>query len=73
MCIARFYGSRGMMSLLAWSHVPSKRGMMSLSVWFPVLSRGGLSRGVWHPPVNKVTDTCKNITFPQLRLWAVIK
>ena len=25
------------------------------------------------PPVNRITDTCKNITFPQLRLWAVIK
>ena len=23
------------------------------------------------PPVNRITDTCKNITFPQLRLWAV--
>ena len=25
------------------------------------------------PPVNKITDRCKNITFPQLRLRAVIK
>ena len=25
------------------------------------------------PPVNKITDTCKNITFPQLRLRAVIR
>ena len=25
-----------------------------------------------HPPVNRITDTCKNITFPQLRLRAVI-
>ena len=24
------------------------------------------------PPVNRITDTCKNITFPQLRLRAVI-
>ena len=24
-----------------------------------------------HPPVNRITDTCKNITFPQLRLRAV--
>ena len=23
------------------------------------------------PPVNRITDTCKNITFPQLRLQAV--
>ena len=23
------------------------------------------------PPVDRITDTCKNITFPQLRLWAV--
>ena len=23
-------------------------------------------------PVNRITDTCKNITFPQLRLRAVI-
>ena len=25
------------------------------------------------PPVNRITDTCENITFPQLRLQAVIK
>ena len=25
------------------------------------------------PPVNRIKDTCKNITFPQLRLRAVIK
>ena len=25
------------------------------------------------PPVNRITDTCKNITFPQLRLRTVIK
>ena len=24
-----------------------------------------------HPPVNRITDICKNITFPQLRLRAV--
>ena len=24
-----------------------------------------------HPPINRITDTCKNITFPQLRLRAV--
>ena len=24
------------------------------------------------PPVNRITNTCKNITFPQLRLQAVI-
>ena len=27
--------------------------------------------GVGTPPVNRITDTCKNITFPQLRLRAV--
>ena len=26
-----------------------------------------------HPPVKRITDTCKNITFPQLRLRAVKK
>ena len=25
------------------------------------------------PPVNRITDTCKNITFLQLRLWVVTK
>ena len=25
------------------------------------------------PPVNRITDTCENITFPQLRLRTVIK
>ena len=24
------------------------------------------------PPVNRITDRCKNITFPQLLLWTVI-
>ena len=28
--------------------------------------------GYHPPPVNRITDTCKNITFPQLRLRAVI-
>ena len=23
------------------------------------------------PPVNRITDKCKNITFPQLSLWVV--
>ena len=46
------------------------------------LSRGVSARGVCvskhalsqtpHPPVNRMTDRCKNITFPQLRLRAVI-
>ena len=29
-------------------------------------------QGETHPPVNRITDTCKNITFPQLRLRAVM-
>ena len=29
--------------------------------------------GVYTPPVNRITDRCKNITFPQLRLRTVIK
>ena len=31
------------------------------------------SRHPWEqkPPVNKMTDMCKNITLPKLRLWAV--
>ena len=41
---------------------------------------GGLNPGVvcihggvqTPPPVNRMTDRCKNITFPQLRLRAVI-
>ena len=24
------------------------------------------------PPVNRMIDRCKKITFPQLRLWALI-
>ena len=27
--------------------------------------------GAGTPPMNRITDTCKNITFPQLRLRAV--
>ena len=33
-----------------------------------VSAQGG---GVHLPPVNRITDRCKNITFPQLRLRAV--
>ena len=40
---------------------------------------GGSARGVClprvvytHPTVNKITDRCKNITFPKLRLRTVI-
>ena len=29
--------------------------------------------GIHTDPVNRMTDRCKNITFPQLRLWAIIK
>ena len=50
----------------------------------PYLISGGRSRYpcpnalwelvIWEPPsINRMTDTCKNITFPQLRLWPVIK
>ena len=38
---------------------------------------GGVSargcRGCTPPPMNIITDRCKNITFPQLRLQMVIK
>ena len=39
-----------------------------------VPSLDGFHRRSWNPPppVNRITDRCKNITFPQLRLWAVI-
>ena len=54
--------------------------LMLLSVLFHVPSRGcGPSgSGTWGegsgpaPHENTMTDTCKNITFPQLRLRAVI-
>ena len=42
------------------------------------VSGGWVSRGVCvcpggvHPPVNRITDRCKNITFPQLRLRTII-
>ena len=35
------------------------------------LCLGGLCQGVQPPPVNRTTDRCKNITFPQLRLRMV--
>ena len=36
--------------------------------------KGGVSArgGVHLPPVNRITDRCKNIIFPQLRLRTVI-
>ena len=40
---------------------------------------GGVTTGVYtprprarHPPMNRMTDRCKNITFPQVRLRVVI-
>ena len=39
-------------------------------------SGGGVSQhALRHTPlpVNRITDSCKNITFPQLRLWAVTR
>ena len=32
---------------------------------------GGSSGGLHLPPVNRITDRCKIITFPQLRLQTV--
>ena len=38
-----------------------------------VSAQGGVCQESVHlPPVNRMTDRCKNITFPQVRLWAVI-
>ena len=38
-----------------------------------MLGVGGCGpRGTHTPPMNRMTDRCKNITFPQLRLRAVI-
>ena len=34
--------------------------------------RRGVCLGGVHPPVNRMSDRCKNITFPQLRFRAVI-
>ena len=36
-----------------------------------VSARGGLPRGVHLPPVDRMTDACENITFPQLLLRTV--
>ena len=36
-----------------------------------VSAQGGVCLGGVHPPVNWITDTCENITFPQLLLWTV--
>ena len=53
------------MSLPVWSHVGS-RGIRSQGV-----VSGAGRYGTTPPPVKIVTHTCENITFPQLRLWAV--
>ena len=72
------------MSIPIWSHVLFG-SMMSLLVWSHVLSRGTGARGglvlgglvlmggmvLPAPHPREQTDTCKNITFPQLRLRAV--
>ena len=42
------------------------RGTSALGVYTPCPLHAGI-----HPPMNRITDRCKNITFPQLRLRAV--
>ena len=38
------------------------------------MSKGCVFRGVCTSPlVDRMTDACENITFPQLLLWRVIK
>ena len=39
-------------------------------VWEPV--QWVMGNGHMAPPVNRQTDTTENITFPQLRWWAVL-
>ena len=36
------------------------------------MAGGGVHAGAMHTPMDRMTDTCKNITFPQLRWWGVI-
>ena len=46
-------------------------GVCSPEVCF---SGGGIQAGTEaDPPVNRMTDRCKNITLPQTSLWTVIK
>ena len=44
-----------------------------MSSWVGGSALGGDVWGVHLPPVNRITDRCKNITFPKLRLRVVIK
>ena len=37
-----------------------------------VSTQGVSAWGVYTPPVNRMTDRCKNITFPELR-WRTVK
>ena len=43
----------------------SRRGCLLLGAVYPSMHWGR------HPPVDRMTDRCKNITFPQLRLRTV--
>ena len=60
--------------------VPSLRGVPPIAVCHLLGDGGAIPRWApqevtsWNPPppVNRITDRCKNITLPQLRLWAVI-
>ena len=36
------------------------------------MGTGCVSKGAVHPPVDRMTNTCENITFLQLLLWMVI-
>ena len=66
-----FYWS--MMSLLVWSHVPSRgSGSSGASCTLSFGLRRGYGTTHYLPPFEQ-TNICKNITFLQLRLWAVIK
>ena len=76
MSTARFCGTEGM---VLEGTVPGVWGMV-LGVWSVGYGPGSIIQGVWWegttplpPHLNRLIDTCGNITFPQLRLPVVIR
>ena len=50
---------------------PSRGGVGCVCPSVCVCAGGVSAWGVVHSTVNRITDRCQNITFPQLLLWTV--
>ena len=52
-------------------YAPKEHGTRQEVISYPQKEHGTRQEVISYPPPHRMTDTCKNITFPQLRLRAV--